>query len=297
LHYSMAGDRSGSPVIFMHGGYIPEEFKIVLTRRALSSYRMVAYRRRGYVGSSPLGAGATWTDSANDCAALMKHLGITRAHLVAHCQGGPTALTLARRHPELVQSLALLEAALPPAKEVTLDDRDRAKFEELDRADALFANGQTGEAFDLSTRVMCGADGLDAVRVIGEWETAVSNMEVAFVRENQMNAAPWLTTDEAATITQPILWMLGERSPSTMHVWQARHERAKALFPHAQVTTVPHAGHLLPIQNPDAVAAALSTFFARHAMPSTPEPGSPGGRNASERHAPLVERRVDDGSA
>src|SRR5690349_17953707 len=51
-------------------------------------------------------------EQAADARALLRRLGIERAHVVGHSAGGPIALRLALDAPEFVHSLALLEPAL-----------------------------------------------------------------------------------------------------------------------------------------------------------------------------------------
>ena len=81
--------------------------------RALTAHsRLVRYHRRGYAGSSRVAAPFSIAQQAADCLALLRHLGIERAHVVGHSSGGIVALRLALDVPEVVHSLVLLEPAL-----------------------------------------------------------------------------------------------------------------------------------------------------------------------------------------
>src|SRR5262249_1671166 len=78
-------------------------------------YQLIHYHRRGYLGSSRGSKPLTAAGQAGDAAALLRHLGVTRAHIAGHSFGAMIALQLALYAPALVPSLALLE---PPIRTV-----------------------------------------------------------------------------------------------------------------------------------------------------------------------------------
>lgn len=71
------------------------------------------YHRVGYAGSPHVAGTVSIKDQAGQLRALMQSLGIERAHLVGHSCGGNISLQLALDSPQSVQSIALLEAAMP----------------------------------------------------------------------------------------------------------------------------------------------------------------------------------------
>ena len=74
---------SGEPVVLIHGALIADAFQPLLTEPALAdSYRLITYRRRGYEGSSSVSGSFSLQEQASDCAGLIRHLGLKRAHLV-----------------------------------------------------------------------------------------------------------------------------------------------------------------------------------------------------------------------
>ena len=103
----------GDPIVFIHGALIADAFRPLLAESALTSgHQLLVYHRRGYAGSTHAAGAITVAQHAADCRALLKHLGIGRAHVVGHSYGGAVALQLALDSPELVGSLALLEPAV-----------------------------------------------------------------------------------------------------------------------------------------------------------------------------------------
>jgi pimeloyl-ACP methyl ester carboxylesterase len=77
-------------------------------------YRLIRYHRRGYAGSTKHEPGASFSigRQAADALAVLRHLGIERAHIVGHSYGGVIALKLAPDAPQVVHSLTLLEPAI-----------------------------------------------------------------------------------------------------------------------------------------------------------------------------------------
>ena len=111
LEFEVTG--TGEPVLLIHGALIAEAYAPLCAEPALNSrYRLVRYHRRGYAGSSPVRAPFSLGQQAADCRALLRYLGIERAHVVGHSSGGVIALRLALDAPEVVHSLVLLEPGL-----------------------------------------------------------------------------------------------------------------------------------------------------------------------------------------
>jgi pimeloyl-ACP methyl ester carboxylesterase len=108
LEYEVSG--RGEPVVFIHGAFIADTFRPLLAEPSLAGrYRLILYHRRGYAGSSRASEPVSVARQAADCRALLRHLGVERAHVVGHSYGGIVALQLALDTPGVVHSLALLE--------------------------------------------------------------------------------------------------------------------------------------------------------------------------------------------
>src|SRR5438034_89053 len=87
LEHEDAG--SGEPVVLIHGALIADAFGPLLAEPALAGrYRFITYHRRGYLGSSHTPGPLTIARQAADCGALLRQLGVPRAHVVGHSLGG-----------------------------------------------------------------------------------------------------------------------------------------------------------------------------------------------------------------
>jgi pimeloyl-ACP methyl ester carboxylesterase len=114
LHYVEAGD--GPLVVLLHG--FPEfwfGWRLQIQPLVAAGHRVVVPDTRGInLSSKPEGFEAYGVDLlADDIAGFIGELGAESAHLVGHDWGGSIAWTVAMNHPEVVDRLAILNAAHP----------------------------------------------------------------------------------------------------------------------------------------------------------------------------------------
>src|SRR5258707_7141215 len=116
LHYVEAG--AGPLIVLLHG--FPEfwyGWRLQVSPLATAGFRVVAPDLRGYnLSSRPAGIAPYAADKlASDVRELIRALGAESALVVGHGWGGSAAWTLAMNHPEVVDRLAILDAAHPRA--------------------------------------------------------------------------------------------------------------------------------------------------------------------------------------
>jgi pimeloyl-ACP methyl ester carboxylesterase len=110
VEYRLRGTGSRA-VLVLHGGHVSAA--VPLGERDLLGLdvRVLAVSRPGY-GRTPLATGRTCTGFGDVVAQLCRYLEINRlAAVVGMSHGGPPAVALAARHPELVEGL-ILESAI-----------------------------------------------------------------------------------------------------------------------------------------------------------------------------------------
>jgi len=114
LHYVEAGE--GPLVVLLHG--FPEfwyGWRLQIKPLAAAGFRVVAPDTRGYnLSSRPDGVAAYEVGKlADDIRGLIHERGAQSARLVGHDWGGSIAWVIAMNHPEVVDRLAILNAAHP----------------------------------------------------------------------------------------------------------------------------------------------------------------------------------------
>ncbi|MCW2968944.1 MAG: alpha/beta hydrolase [Solirubrobacterales bacterium] len=116
LHYVEAGD--GPLIVLLHG--FPEfwfGWRLQISPLAAAGFRVVAPDMRGYnLSSRPAGVAPYAVDKlADDVCGLIRERGAESALLVGHDWGGTAAWATAMNHPEVVDRMAILDAAHPRA--------------------------------------------------------------------------------------------------------------------------------------------------------------------------------------
>jgi pimeloyl-ACP methyl ester carboxylesterase len=105
LYYETAGD--GQPLVLSHAAFLDSRMFDAIWEPLAQHFRVIRYDMRGYGRSSALKSPLCRRD---DLDRLLKHLGVTRAHLVGCSNGGQISLDLALEQPDLAASLTLVDS-------------------------------------------------------------------------------------------------------------------------------------------------------------------------------------------
>jgi pimeloyl-ACP methyl ester carboxylesterase len=259
LEYEVKG--SGEPVLLIPPGPVAGAFLPLLSEPALvERYRVIRYHRRGQAGSTPTTAPVSFAAHASDAAALLAHLGVRRAHVAGHSFGGNIALQLALDHPEVVQTLALLEPwtfAVPSAEAFLKQAEPVLKaYGAGDRAGAMagFLSAVSGLNWETCRTVI-------DEHVPGGADRSLDEADFSFASDLPALNAWTFGPEQAASISQPVLSVRGAESG---RLFVEIGELLRSWFPQAEELTLEGAGHLLQIQRPEPVAEGLAEFLGRH---------------------------------
>jgi pimeloyl-ACP methyl ester carboxylesterase len=237
---------SGRPVILMHAathsaaGWVYQQ--PVLTQ---AGYRAIAYSRRGYYRSDP-GDPANPGFAADDLDNLISHLKLGKVDLVAAAHGGFFALDFALAYPDKVRTLTIVSSLMG------ITDADYAAVNARLRP-AFFA-GLPHEFQELSPSYRAG----DPEGVAAWLELEHQAMPGARIFPNAKQPLTWARLE---TIRQPALLMTGESdlyTPPSLLRMQAQH------MPHAEIATIPEAGHSPYWEQPTVFNRLLLDFLARN---------------------------------
>jgi pimeloyl-ACP methyl ester carboxylesterase len=260
LEYVASG--SGEPVILIHGALIADTFRPLLAESTLAGrYRLILYHRRGYAGSSCASGPVSVAEQAADCRALLRHLGVERAHVVGHSYGGAIALQLALDSPGVALSLALLEPALMVGAS--------AEGYRKSLAQGIARYREAGAAVVVDEFLQARWPGYRATldRMLpGGFAQAVANAGTSFECE-AAGLFDWRFGEvEARRIAQPALSVLGGASNALSSRFGETHRLLLAWLPRAEGFVLPGATHFLQLEDPRGMAEALAAFWARHRL-------------------------------
>jgi pimeloyl-ACP methyl ester carboxylesterase len=250
LPFVEIGDRSGTPVIFLHGGTDTwRSFEPVFPHLAGSS-RIIGITQRGHGEASRPDSGYEPSDFANDVALLMDRLEIPSAVVAGSSMGSIVAMRFAVDFPERTLGLVLMGAFYPvPDKPVMRELWDDLIGPLEDPIDPAIA-----EAFQTSTVSQPVAPGLMEI-MIAECLQAPARVWKAAIW-------PLVTMDFASRlnrVTAPVRILWGDQDPMALQADQAQLLQA---LPQAMLSVYEGAGHAMHWEEPQRVAEEIDEFVA-----------------------------------
>lgn len=259
LEYEVIG--AGQPVLLV-SPILADGFLPLLAEPVLADYQLIRYHKRGWVGSTHTPPPVTIADHAADAAALLDHLGVSRAHIAGHSSGAAVAVQLALDHPEYVHTLMLLELSLfsVPSGE--------AFFTHAGPAFEAYASGDHAGALAIFMSVVSGLEwttgrALLEERVPGAVAQAIKDADTFFGIELPALTEWTFGTEQAAKLNRPVLSMLGNE---TQPLWVEVAEFLRSSLPQVDERTIDGVGHLLHIQRPEPVAREMAEFLERNSI-------------------------------
>ncbi len=255
FYRDMAGPSDQLPLLLLHGWLASAEVNWFGVFPALAGQRrVIALDHRGHGRGIRSGQPFRLIDCAEDAAMLLQALEIPEAIVAGYSMGGPIALLMAQRHPKSVAGLVTMASAAKfngslfedlrwrslPLLEIGV----RSGLEERLVRRLAFELGQTNESLAAHST----------------WLAAeLSRTDPAAAREageelRRFDATSWLSTlniPAVAAITEHDSLVPPER------------QRALAEGLGAPMIVIPEADHQVPVQNPDALAAALNQAVAQ----------------------------------
>ncbi|MGI5261658.1 alpha/beta fold hydrolase [Streptomyces angustmyceticus] len=241
--------RCGPTLVFVHywGGSAGTWDAVV--ERLPADRDTVRFDQRGWGLSRALPGPYGLDQLADDLLAVVEGLGLRTFVLVGHSMGGKVSLLAAARRPAGLVGVALLAPAPPePPAAVTVEYRN-----------------SLSHAYDSARSVAAALDhALTATPLTGAVRSAVVRDSLNSGEDARLEwplrgiAAD--VTDAARAVDVPVLVLAGEHDRvEPPHVLR-RHLLPSV--PRARFTIVPAGGHLLPLETPAEVAAALESFSA-----------------------------------
>jgi pimeloyl-ACP methyl ester carboxylesterase len=250
LPFVELGDRTGTPVIFLHG--ITDtwrSFEPVFPHLSTAN-RIIGVTQRGHGEASRPESGYEPANFANDVALLMDALGIPAAVLAGSSMGSIVALKFAANYPERTLGLALMGAFYPVPDKPTMRELWYDIVAPLeDTVDPAIA-----EAFQVSTVARPVAPGL--------METMIAECLQAPAWVWKAATWPLVTMDFAgqlSRVTAPVRLLWGDRDAMALQSDQAQ---LLQVLPKATLSVYPGSGHAMHWELPELVAEEIDEFVA-----------------------------------
>lgn len=249
LAYVELGNPGGRPVLLLHGFTDSSRVWTILAPQ-LAEHRLLIPDQRGHGASDAPACCYAATDLAEDARLFLDAMHVERAMVVGHSMGSFVAQSLAARHPERVERLALLgSTALAPVRR-----GDPFWTAVMDMTEPVAGNREFLVGFNI---------GASPTPVDAEFvRHAVPEMEAVPLRVWRgviRDLADIPVGRHAADVTAPVLVLSGGADS----LFTAEHHRALlAAYPRATGHVFPALGHNFLVERPAEVGPVLARFLA-----------------------------------
>ncbi|MBI4184967.1 MAG: alpha/beta hydrolase [Proteobacteria bacterium] len=259
LYYEETG--TGIPIVFVHefaGDHRSWEPQVRFFSR---SYRCVAYNARGYPPSDvPSNPGAYSQERAvDDLAAVIRHLGLARPHVVGLSMGAFAALHFAMRHPRLARSIVVSGCGYGALAE------QRAKFHELiegvarafeEKGTAAAAAPYTRGAYRIQYLNKDPRGWAEFARQMAEHHPLGAALTLRGVQKSRPSL--YDLEPKLRKIRVPVLILTGDEDEPCLEPSLL----LKRAIPRAGLWVLPKTGHTINLEEPELFNQACLRFFA-----------------------------------
>lgn len=277
LYLHASGEGPGPTVLLESGSLMPAVLWELVQDRVARFARVVSYDRAGYGWSDPPGRSRSWGVVVDELHTLLERAGIPGPYLlVAHSLGGIYARLFAARYPNEVAGLVLVDAWQEDLRSKLPPSHHRLDWWSRRLLVLLCALGMPRAAVRRNPGMLAGGDGswlehfpFDrraavlgamyspklALAALREWN-ALGEAEEAARRAGPLGALPLVVLSK----TRPELDGWGYSEAAKAAIWQAHQEAQSALVrlsSRGRQILVPETGHMIYLEQPDVVAAAI----------------------------------------
>ncbi|MBI4544578.1 MAG: alpha/beta fold hydrolase [Gemmatimonadetes bacterium] len=252
MHWQEAG--RGEPVLLVHGFPFDSSLWEPQLERLPRRWRWLAPDLRGFgrteggVGGGPYGMELF----AEDLAALLEELGVTRAVVCGVSMGGYIAMAMVRSYPERVRALVLCDTKA--GAETEQGKKGRAEL-----AERVLAEGSSALVAGLLPRLLAERTRREQPELV-QWLSGVmeSVSPQTAARGLAGMAARADSTELLSRIAVPTLVLVGAEDVIS---GVAEAEGMAGGIPDGRIMVIPAAGHLPNLEQPPAFNRALVQFL------------------------------------
>jgi len=248
IHYLDEGMADGPPVVFSHSIGVSLALWDKLAPLLADRFRVVRMDNRGHGASSVPPAPYTMGRLTHDLERLIEHLALDRPVVVGLSIGGQMAQALAAKRPEMLRGAVLCATGLKIATPQMWNDR----------AETVRAGGMEALADAAVARWFApGFSGSDEAR---GWRDRLA----ACPPEGYIGACAALAgADLISTSSVLHLPVLALAAADDLATPPDLVREMADIIPHAEFRIIRNAGHLFPVEQPQAAADAMIPFLDR----------------------------------
>jgi 3-oxoadipate enol-lactonase len=212
------------------------------------SLRVLRYDQRGHGATDAPPGPYTFDLLIADAVALMDALNIKRVHFGGLSMGAATALGFAEMHPDRLDRVIVCDSPCQSTPQSAQQWRERIAIAEKEGMEPL-VEATVGRWFPPEV-MKANPPYLDKVRAMVRTTPVNGFMGCGAALADHNYAAA------VATVTRPVLFMVGEKDGTTPAAMRKMHEALKG----SSYVELPGAGHISNLDQPEKFTAAIRDF-------------------------------------
>jgi pimeloyl-ACP methyl ester carboxylesterase len=255
LNLAFSEYGQGQPIVILHGLFGSKRNWSSVAKELADDYHVYGLDLRNH-GSSPWAEGMTYATLANDVSSFIRHHDLAPCTVIGHSMGGKTAMMLALQEPELVSHLVVVDIA-PVPRETDIGSYVKTMSDvPLDRCQSREDVGNHLKC-DISSPSLRQFLMQNLKREHGAFRW---RLNLAALGEGLTDIADFAPPSHGATYLGPSSFIIGGASK---YVQPQHANTIEALFPSANIVTIPNAGHWPHVEAPEAFLKALRDLLKK----------------------------------
>ena len=265
LNYKKLGE--GPALIIVHGLYGGLDNWLTVAKELAENFEVFIVDQRNH-GKSPHDDSHTYIDLKNDLLEFMDDHGIDKAVLLGHSMGGKTVMFFAVDYPERVNSLVVVDIAPKNYSKISDYTPQTINHEHLVSVILNIDLNQFKSRTEINTDL--------AKQIKSE---KVRQFLLKNLKRNEDKSFGWKLNIKAISkylpqimdgidessfakgkgITGfPVLFIRGQESN---YICDNDHKQIRTIFPYAEITSIPRAGHWVHAEQPNLLVKTVNYFI------------------------------------
>jgi 3-oxoadipate enol-lactonase len=244
---------SGQPIVLLHGYCGSHHYWDEVIPLLSSHGRVIAIDIRGHGASSASDGVYSMELLADDLAALLDELKLSKVNLFGHSLGGYIALAFAERYPERILALGLVHSTSFPDGEAAQANRLKAAETIRENGVNAFVDGLIPKLFAATHRLSM-PEKLDMAKEIGYKTSSEGAVGCALGMKERVDR-----TFVLEELDKPILLLAGELDEVI-----PQDRRFPVSKENVTALTLGRVAHMGMLEDPEAFATAVASFFEQN---------------------------------
>ncbi len=267
LYYREEGKKNKQPIVIVHGLYGSSDNWLTVGKKLGKKYHVYMVDQRNH-GRSPNADEHSYEGMAEDLAGFFEEHHIGKAIVIGHSMGGKTAMYFAADYPEKIDKLIVADIA--PKNYFELEEKGQYYLHQhiLESLKEVRKH-QFGTREEIADFLSLKLDNKGLVMFLlknvhrnkstKKFDCRI-NVDVLYDHLDEVISGVnyrWME-DRMPILNYPVLFIKGEKSP---YISEEDEKKIKEIYPEAQITTIPDAGHWLHAEQPKLFMEALEQFI------------------------------------